>query len=214
MKKNEKPLIPMLDYLRIHRVIRTVLDSIDAHSAHACLFFSIAGAAILREFYKKEAHPVAGAMCLLVDEHNRNVLTFAHLSDGEIESSSAAFHALVFCEGYLIDFMAPLFPETCALSGHPFLAPAQMFQKKIGEMAADYDHLDQSGDFYFQPDSELSEQLFRSFFQKPAGADLVRVCMQWFRRPPKAMPETLSMTNDLGEITQMKLKKCLVTGAW
>ena len=54
-----KPLIPLLDYLRIHAVIRSVLDSVDAHTAHACMFFSIAGAAILREFYKKDAVQLA-----------------------------------------------------------------------------------------------------------------------------------------------------------
>lgn len=56
-----KPFIPLLDYLRIHGVIRSVLDSVDAHTAHACMFFSVAGAAILQEFYKKEAMQVAGA---------------------------------------------------------------------------------------------------------------------------------------------------------
>ncbi|MDO8250511.1 MAG: DUF2026 family protein [Rhodoferax sp.] len=38
-----KPRIPLLDYLRIHGVIRSVLDSIDAHAVHACVFFSVAG---------------------------------------------------------------------------------------------------------------------------------------------------------------------------
>lgn len=38
-----KPLTPLLDYLRIHGVIRSVLDNVDAHTAHACVFFSVAG---------------------------------------------------------------------------------------------------------------------------------------------------------------------------
>lgn len=38
-----KPLIPLRDYRRIHGVIRSVLDSVDAHTAHACVFFSVAG---------------------------------------------------------------------------------------------------------------------------------------------------------------------------
>lgn len=103
-----KPLIPLLDYLRIHGVIRSVLDSVDAHTAHACMFFSIAGAAILREFYKKDAIQVAGAAFFLVNERQRNVISFATLTEGRVQSSDTAFHAWVQCDGYVIDFMAPI----------------------------------------------------------------------------------------------------------
>lgn len=50
-------LVPLTDYLRMHNVMRSVLDSLDARTAHACLFFSVAGAALLREFYNKDARP-------------------------------------------------------------------------------------------------------------------------------------------------------------
>lgn len=72
MKPN--PPIPLLDYLRIHAVIRSVLDGVEAHTAHSCIFFSIAGAAILDEFYKKEATPVAGAAFYLIDDEGRNAM--------------------------------------------------------------------------------------------------------------------------------------------
>jgi hypothetical protein len=61
-----KPLIPLLDYLRIHAVIISVLDSVKVCSAHSCMFFSVAGAAILQKFYGKEARQVAGAAFYLV----------------------------------------------------------------------------------------------------------------------------------------------------
>ena len=57
MSKKSPELIPLLDYLRIHRVIRSVLDSCQADAAHACWYFSMAGAAILSRHYRREAHP-------------------------------------------------------------------------------------------------------------------------------------------------------------
>ncbi|MDP3326262.1 DUF2026 family protein [Hydrogenophaga sp.] len=80
-----KPLIPLLDYLRIHSVIRSVLDSVDAHTAHACMFFSVAGTAILREFYRKDAKQIVGAALYLIDSKQRNALSFAKLESGQIQ---------------------------------------------------------------------------------------------------------------------------------
>ena len=209
-----KPLIPLLDYLRIHGVIRAVLDSVDAHTAYACMFFSVAGAAILREFYKKEAMPVAGAAFYLVNEQQRNVISLATVEEGQVQSSDTAFHAWVQCDGYVIDFMAPIFPETCAAVGHPFITPRRMFQKKWVDMAPSHEHLDREGDFHLVPNPGLTIDLRHSFLKKPAGADLVNVCLHWYRRPPKSILPELMMQNDLGEITRIKLGIVAVAGAW
>jgi hypothetical protein len=209
-----KPLIPLLDYLRIHGVIRAVLDSVDAHTAYACMFFSVAGAAILREFYKKEAMPVAGAAFYLVNEQQRNVISLATVEEGQVQSSDTAFHAWVQCDGYVIDFMAPIFPETCAAVGHPFITPRRMFQKKWVDMAPSHEHLDREGDFHLVPNPGLRIDLRHSFLKKPAGADLVNVCLHWYRRPPKSILPELMMQNDLGEITRIKLGIVAVAGAW
>lgn len=209
-----KPLIPLLDYLRIHGVIRSVLDSVDAHTAHACMFFSVAGAAILREFYKKEAMQVAGAAFYLVNEQQRNVISFATVEEGQVQSSDTAFHAWVQCDGYVIDFMAPIFPETCAAGGHPFIAPRRMFQKKWVDMAPSHEHLGREGDFHLVPNSGLTINLRQSFLKKPAGADLVNICLHWYRRPPKSILPELQMQNDLGEITRIRLGNATVAGVW
>lgn len=209
-----KPLIPLLDYLRIHGVIRSLLDSVDAHTAHACMFFSTAGAAILREFYRKDAMPVAGAAFYLVDGEQRNALSFAKLESGLVQSSDTAFHAWVQCEGYVIDFMAPMFPETCASSGHPFTAPRRMFQKRWSDMAPSHEHLDHEGDFHLVPNPELTVDLRRSFLQKPASADLVNICLHWYKRPPKSIAPELLMQNDLGEVTKIRLKTVAVSATW
>ena len=209
-----KPLIPLLDYLRIHAVIRSVLDSVDAHTAHACMFFSIAGAAILREFYKKDAVQLAGAAFFLVNKQQRNVISFATLTEGQVQSSDTSFHAWIQCDEYVIDFMAPMFPEACTSAGHPFIAPRRMFQKKWADMASSHEHLDQEGDFHLVPNPELTVNLRQSFLKKPAGADLVNVCLHWYRRPPKSILPELRMQNDLGEVTRIKLNNSAVSGAW
>ncbi|WP_447532190.1 DUF2026 family protein, partial [Pseudomonas aeruginosa] len=51
MSKKKHQLIPLLDYLRNHRVIRTDLDSARATTDRACWFISVAGDAILRHNY-------------------------------------------------------------------------------------------------------------------------------------------------------------------
>lgn len=214
MKRASAAPVPLADYLRMHNVMRSVLDSVDAHTAHACLFFSVAGAALLRQFYRKEAHPVIGAMVLLVDDQQRNALTFASLEDGRLTSTRAAFHAWVDCAGYVIDFMAPIFPANCAAAGHPFMAPARTFQKPLAAMAPSHEHLDRAGDFHVLPNPELTAELLQSFYRKPAGSDLVDICAHWYRRPPFAIAPHMAMRDDLGKVTRIELTSTPVTGAW
>lgn len=110
--------------------------------------------------------------------------------------------------------MAPMFPEACTSAGHPFIAPRRMFQKKWADMAPSHEHLDQEGDFHLVPNPELTVNLRQSFLKKPAGADLVNVCLHWYRRPPKSILPELRMQNDLGEVTRIKLNNSAVSGAW
>lgn len=198
----------------MHNVMRSVLDSLDARTAHACLFFSVAGATLLREFYNMDARVVVGAMVLLLDDDQRNVLTFATLEEGRLRSTKEAFHAWVTCSGYAVDFMAPLFPESCAAAGHPFLAPSHMFQKRLESMAASHEHLDAPGDFHLLPNPELAAELQQSFYKKPAGSDLVNVCRAWYRRPPRTLASPMMMRDDLGQVTRINLKSTPMSGVW
>lgn len=214
VQRKPSPLIPLTDYLRMHNVMRSVLDSLDARTAHACLFFSVAGATLLREFYNKDARPVIGAMVLLVNDAQRNALTFATLEDGKLNSTKAAFHAWIECAGYVIDFMAPLFPENSAAAGHPSIAPSRMLQKRLEAMSISHEHLDQPGDFYLESNSALAADLLQSFYRKPAGSDLVNICKHWYRRPPRAIASETLMQDDLGIVTRIKLKSSPVSGVW
>jgi hypothetical protein len=136
---------------------------------------------------------LAGAALFLVNEQQRNVISFATLTEGQVQSSDTSFHAWIQCDEYVIDFMAPMFPEACTSAGHPFIAPRRMFQKKWADMAPSHEHLDQEGDFHLVPNPELTVNL---------------------RRPPKSILPELRMQNDLGEVTRIKLNNSAVSGAW
>src|SRR2546427_8797947 len=39
------------------------------------------------------------------------------LTEGQVQSSDTSFHAWIQCDEYVIDFMAPMFPEACTSAG-------------------------------------------------------------------------------------------------
>ena len=214
MSKKSTDLLPLLDYLRIHRVIRSVLDSANANTAHACWYFSLAGAEILRWHYKKEAHPMAGAMCLMTDMKDSNVMYFAEIENNEVHSSVDAFHAMVACDGYLIDFMTPIFPETAASSNYAFLPPARSFQRRIETMKPSPADLVRDGDFFFDPNMELTDSLLRKVVENQFLSDVIQGCSDWYRRPPKTIPAVLTIGNEKGQMSQVRLQDATVSGAW
>lgn len=214
MSKKSTDLLPLLDYLRIHRVIRSVLDSANVDTAHACWYFSLAGAAILRIHYKKEAHALAGAMCLMSDMRDSSVMCFAKIENNEVHSSVDAFHAMVACDGYLIDFMTPIFPETAASSNHAFLPPAKSFQRKIETMKPSPADLVRDGDFFFDPNMELTDSLLRKVVENQFLTDVVQGCSDWYRKPPKTIPSVLTIRNEKGQVSHVRLKDASVIGAW
>ncbi|SKB82287.1 Protein of uncharacterised function (DUF2026) [Pseudomonas putida] len=214
MSKKSQDLIPLLDYLRIHRVIRSVLDSAGAHTAHACWFFSMAGAAILRHHYHKEAHPLAGAMCLMADEKKSNVLCFASIENDEVQSSETGFHAMVVCDDHVVDFMSPLFPETSKSAKHDFITPAKSFQRRIDTMTTSPADLKKDGDFFFDPNMQLTDHLELKVAQSLFQKDVINACVAWYVRPPKPIPAWVVMGDPKEGGSKVTLKEASVIGAW
>jgi hypothetical protein len=50
--------------------------------------------------------------------------------------------------------------------------------------------------------------------QRPANTDLMKVCLEWYRRPPKSLPSNIGMRDDLGNIFKLELHGPRVTGVW
>lgn len=208
-----KLLLPFADYCRIFRVIYSVLDG-RAHTHRACVFFAVAGAIILRQHYRLKALPVAGAAAYMVDSDTSLVATFGKIEDGMLVSSAEAFHCWVQCDGYAIDFMAPVFRENLQAAGISSAIARKMFQHRLVEMAESSAELDSDGAFSLFPSSERTQAMIENFEAKASSGDLADVCSSWYRRPPKRIAETLNMANDLGKIECLTLHGPEVSGVW
>jgi hypothetical protein len=211
---NIRPLIPLADYQRIFRVIHSVLDSVDANIPAASFFFSVTAAQILKKFYKKNAFPVAGAAFFLISKDGSGALSFGTLDGDKVDSNSDAFHCWVQCDGYALDFMAPVFEELLEDAGHPMAVPRQMFQKDLARMSASPTELSALGDFRLEPNLALTRELLQQFMNKPALSNLSQVCMDWYQKPPKELGTGLVMQAAEGDGTKMTLSRLQVTGAW
>lgn len=153
MKK--RPLLPLPDYQRIYKVIYSVLETTEIARTHrACILFTIAGTLILRKHYKLPATISAGFMGMMVEEKSSTVAMYGRMGNGP-ESSEQAFHAWVECQGWLIDFMAPIMGDAFKEDGHPLTLPRWMLQKPLAERKLDINDLQRVGDFYLEHDSSF-----------------------------------------------------------
>lgn len=209
------PLIKMADYERIHAVTRAVLDSIDAHTSVACAFFSLAGAFLLQKHHKVDAMLMAGAaFYCLGGEPKPNVFAFARQGDVDMVSDLQAFHCWIDCDGWVIDFMAPIFPESAQRQGFTVPVPRRMFQRSLSTMAASWSDLSRDGDFFLEPNAELTATVMTTQMSKPSVKDLVNVCDYWYRPTPRKMEPKISMASDDGSIRIIALKRTPISGAW
>ncbi|NUU00952.1 DUF2026 family protein [Herbaspirillum robiniae] len=214
--QNLRPLIPLADYQRIFRVVHSVLQSVEADIPAASFFFSVTAAQILKKFYKRNAFPVAGAAFYLINQEGGGALSFGTLGEDarSVSSNHDAFHTWVQCDGYAIDFMAPVFQELLAAAGHALPVPRRMFQKSLGRMSADVPALSAPGDFHLAPNLELTRELLQQFMAKKALTNLSQVCIDWYRKPPKSMPDDLALQGGEGEVSRIKLIATAIDGVW
>jgi hypothetical protein len=209
-----RPPIPLSDYQRVFRVIKTVLDGAGANTPHACIFFSVAGAMILQHIYNKKCMPVAGAAFFATDGTKDAVLAFGSILDGQVSSTDESFHCWIQCDGYIVDFMAPIFRESFHSGGFPINCSRKMFQKPVESMLPDHTYLSNPGDFYLEPNVSLTRELLQRFSSRNDNRDLVNICLHWYVKPPKAIPREFAMTSSDGGPVNMTLSPHTLVGAW
>lgn len=215
VSRTMKPkILPLEDYLRITRVIASVLDAVEARTGNACLFFAIAGAYILEQIYKRPARPVAGAAFYRVDDETGFTMAFSRMDKDMVQSDSKAFHCWVESDGMIIDFMAPLFQDNVILNGRSELVERRMFQKPMSAMATSPFKLINKGDYFLLPNPSLMTELFALWSSKAVNEDLLHICMRWYKRPPKAQPTSFHIGSNDGIQLHVKLKHLVVAGAW
>lgn len=81
-------------------------------------------------------------------------------------------------------------------------------------MSADVQALAKPGDFYLASNLELTRELLQQFMAKKALTNLSQLCLEWFRKPPKAMPDDLALQGADGEVSRIKLQATAIEGVW
>lgn len=199
------------EYGRIYEVIYSVLEG-RANTPYACMFFAITGALMLKEHYKIEARPVAGAFLLCVDP-TPSVISIAKNDDGMVMSDRDGFHMWVQTRAHVIDFMAPIFDESIKGKGYSGTVLRKMFQRPLSAEVGSIDQLRAPGDYFTLPNIELTNELVQSFMDRPSHMDLLSAANRWFKKYPKKLDD-LSLLNDLGEVHELTLSAPKISGAW
>lgn len=213
-KRPRRPLLSLPEYERVFRTIHGVLLNEEGDLSRSCLFFGLIGSAILRTHYRISANPVVGTAVFNLGGSRNDILAFATQDDGVLQSSSSGFHCWVEADGWVVDFMAPLFQEMLASLGHARNLGRKMFQKPTAASIGSQLELEKEGAFYCEPNPELTMQLVHGFTETPAYVDLVGIAVKWFQPPPKKMIETIGIGNARGEVKPVRLSPLRVGGAW
>lgn len=216
MRSNTKNTMPITlpDYQRAFQVMHGILLNEDSTPHKACLFFANAGAAILTKHFKRPAVPIAGAAFYFLHDASASALSFGDLGQDNVSSHKHAFHAWVQCGEWVIDFMAPLFPEALKDAGITENIPRKMFQRRIMSMVSSLEGLSKVGDYYLVPNFELTKQLQGGLSEKPANADLEYISSRWFTKTPKKILKEIPISDGKGKLTHAKLSRITVQGAW
>ena len=208
-----RPLLPLADYQRIYQVIYSVLETTRIATTHrACPFFATAGVTILQKHYGLPATLSVGALALMVDEKRANVVVFGRQENGEWVHDSKGFHAWVECNGWLVDFMAPIMGVALKEDGVGFDVPRNMLQKPLADRKDDPREIQHVGEFYCHSDKALAEALIDS--QPAEFMDLLHVCETWFRKPPKALLPIALGGTDVQAPKPLVLRAPAIGGVW
>lgn len=208
----QAPVLPLPDYQRIYQVAYSVLQATGSARSHrACIFFATAGTILLREHYRLPATIGVGCLALMVDEPLARVAVYGRKEGGVFVNDGTAFHAWVECEGWLIDFMAPIMGIALREDGLDWSVPRRMLQKRMGERKSSLAEIQHVGDFHLSHDRKLAEEILDR--QPIAFSDMLNVVNAWYRRPPKPLKD-LAMADSHGPARKLVLSAPSIEGIW
>jgi Protein of unknown function (DUF2026) len=208
----KRPLLSLPDYERIYQVIYSVLEASEIAVTHrACIFFATVGMMILRKHYHIPATISVGCMAIMVDEQKANVVVYGREEDGIFVNDKDAFHAWVECDGWLIDFMAPIMGVAMREDGRDWHVPRRMLQKRLTDGEASISDIQHVSEFYVGHDRLLAESLIDS--QSDQFGDLMNVCLTWFLRPPKRL-KTIALADSHGLTKTLVARAPSINGVW
>lgn len=209
---SRRPLLPLSDYQRIYQVIYSVLEASGIAVTHrACIFFAAVGTNILRTHHALPATISAGCMALMVDEQRANVVVYGRDENGIFVNNETAFHAWVECDGWLIDFMAPIMGVALRQDGVDWSVPRRMLQKHLTDRKNSLGEIQHVGEFFASHDHALTESLIGG--QGVQFLDLMNTCMAWYRRSPKPLRE-IALADSHGPTKKLTLRAPSIDGVW
>lgn len=191
----------------------SLLANADGHTYKGCKFYAFAGAFLLHRHYKLDAKPMMGAAAFRLNADQ--ALFYGRVENNQVLSDVNAFHAWIECDGYMIDFMAPMFREALQSTGSPAQIDRRMFQKSLDLDAPAFDQIPKPGDFCRTVNFELTSQMRHEFKEDNLESDLVKIASDFYRRPPKTLDRKYQIydTKVKGPVN-IKLSAPTVTGVW
>lgn len=207
-------LLTLREYERIYKVINTLLLNEGGDPANSCIMFSAFGGYILKKHYKIKAEIKAGLAAYHVGAGN-DAIVFGELDEkGSLTGNNDSFHCWIEAKGWLIDFMAPTFPEIHRKFEGNYSIPSNMLQKPLSKMSPSVNDLEKAGDFYLESSPVTLQEKMSIFLSSPAYSDLAEVCVQTFRKPPKKMMKEIIIKDQNGRDMSTSLIGNTVVGAW
>ena len=205
-------LINLKDYERIYKTINAIILNEGADPKISCTFFAFYGAKILNDHYKLKATAVSGSCGYHLGSDN--VLYFGEISGDQIVSNENAFHCWVLAEGWLIDFMAPVFTDIMKGMKPGTTIPPKMMQKPIENMAVSTSDLRKEGDFHFQINRDMIEDRVKYLSSSLAYSDLAHICSKWYKKPPKKMIKEIPISDGKGMQKMVSPSGKSLIGLW
>ena len=198
MPKRNRPPLTLLQYERIFRIIHGVLLNEQCDPSKCCTYFAIIGAFLLEHHHRLDANPRAGAAAYNFGLPTNDVLAFGRKLNQRLVSDNDASHFWIEANDWVVDFQVPLFQ-----SAH--MRP-RMFRKEKCSL-----------DLPYEPSSffhETNPQLIREFLLHPMNSDLVNICKNWYRPPPKTINSSMPISDSYGNVSEVKLSPITLTGVW
>ncbi|TKF79828.1 DUF2026 domain-containing protein [Vibrio kanaloae] len=205
--------ITLPDYFRIYSIMHSVLKSENADTNKSCSFYNYCGAYILNEHYKLPAKVYFGFAAYHLG--GENILGFGKMDGNTLSSNSEEFHTWIELDGWLIDFMAPEFPNVLKELTSKENVPRKMMQKPLSKMVEYADDISQAGDFLLLPDLEVTNAIMSNIEKQPAFIDLIEICSKWYSRRSGKMSRSIQISDGRGSIKEVSIEDIApIVGAW
>jgi len=210
-------LITLADYRRIYSTIHSLLIADSVNSHEASMLFSVYGAQILKRHYGIAAQPVVGSAAYHLGWQAK-ILAFGEYQSGHLQSNDSQHHWWVEADGWMIDFMAPLFPVLVKRSGKEAQIEPWMMQKPMVKAKKTLAAVQNQGDFLLVKNDHLASQKMSQMVTEKAHIQRGKLAVDWFVKAPKKMPSPLNVkfegAQDVSKKKLIAYKSFLVSGSW